>query len=414
LAVAPVRAVARTQIGRYTVGVGRYPDQRHRSAILQEDALSSTTPLLRRLLAVLLLAAPVVPLTMDAAHAAVPNLSIDDVTVQEPSADGALSGPGSLAPNSVAAVFTVTLDEAAPAPVSVHFKTVSYTPLLEYPRDIETMNAWLTIPAGDQSATLTVTVNRDSRYEPTEYFTVELDQPSGAAVADGVGLGTILNSNRDGSFYCGATGFTYSSEYSRTYDTYGQTNSTTFGSPELCNSDTKYEAGHFDNGVLHAFVNAVPDYMKYSAYALYGNTVADPRRPGLSIPKVGDGGLATGAAADASVTTTSGFTLKFDAARADASVQCVVVGADPPEPVLVGKSHVRGFTLGNFPHEYTTDYMKKPFGIGGQIELNKQILEPIVGGMKLTQQAVVISNDGGDEWVFGEAIVEFRGNPCRY
>lgn len=81
---------------------------------------------------------------------------------------------------------------------------------------------------------------------------------------------------------------------------------------------------------------------------------------------------------------------------------------------MVGTSHLRGLTLGKFEHAYTTDYAKRPFGIGGQIELNKQTTTPLADGMRLTQQAIVISNSGGNTWVLGEAIVEYHGNPCRY
>jgi hypothetical protein len=49
------------------------------------------------------------------------------------------------------------------------------------------------IAPGSTSTTLTVTVRGDKRQEANETFVVNLSSPSGAAIADGQGVGTILN-----------------------------------------------------------------------------------------------------------------------------------------------------------------------------------------------------------------------------
>lgn len=227
-------------------------------------------------MAALLLSGALVSLTMASAEADAPSLSIDDVTVQEPSCTGAISGPGSDGAASVPAVFTVTLDQPAPGAVSVHFRTVMSFPENEFPFDIQPTSGTLTIDAGAQSGQITVLVHKDFRYEPTEYFTVELDQPSGAAITDGSGLGTILNSNRDGFFSCGGTGFRFSGEYSGAFKAYGQANSEARGAPKPCWPDHRYEAGQFDNGFAHSLVDAVPNYLQWGAFAINGSTTADP------------------------------------------------------------------------------------------------------------------------------------------
>jgi tetratricopeptide (TPR) repeat protein len=51
----------------------------------------------------------------------------------------------------------------------------------------------LTFAAGETSKPVTVLVNGDLTVEPNETFTVNLSGPSGATIADGTGVGTIVN-----------------------------------------------------------------------------------------------------------------------------------------------------------------------------------------------------------------------------
>ena len=51
----------------------------------------------------------------------------------------------------------------------------------------------MTIPAGQTSATFTVAVTGDRLAEPTETFAVNLSAPTNATIADGQGVGTILD-----------------------------------------------------------------------------------------------------------------------------------------------------------------------------------------------------------------------------
>jgi hypothetical protein len=54
----------------------------------------------------------------------------------------------------------------------------------------------LTIPAGVTSATVDVTVNGDTRYEPNETFSVALSAPADASIGDGDAVGTIVNDDK--------------------------------------------------------------------------------------------------------------------------------------------------------------------------------------------------------------------------
>jgi hypothetical protein len=117
---------------------------------------------------------------------AVPTISIDDVTVNEPSGE---------VPTT--AVFTVTLSEATTVDVQVSFAAADGTAISGgsgiAENDYGSTSGTLTIPAGETSATIEVTVYGDDVYEGTEDFLVNLSGPVNATIADGQGVGTILD-----------------------------------------------------------------------------------------------------------------------------------------------------------------------------------------------------------------------------
>jgi len=51
----------------------------------------------------------------------------------------------------------------------------------------------LSFTAGQTSKTVSVTVKGDTVYEPDEGMSLVLSSPVGAAIGDGVGIGTIFN-----------------------------------------------------------------------------------------------------------------------------------------------------------------------------------------------------------------------------
>jgi hypothetical protein len=59
--------------------------------------------------------------------------------------------------------------------------------------DYQAKSGTLTIPAGQSTGTITVLVNGDTTPEPNETFYVNLSGATGATIADGQGVGTILN-----------------------------------------------------------------------------------------------------------------------------------------------------------------------------------------------------------------------------
>ena len=110
-----------------------------------------------------------------------PNLTINDVAVPEGNAGTGI------------ATFTVSLDSPAPAGgVSFDIATAngSATAGNDY---VARSLTGQTIPAGSSSYSFNVQVNGDTVHEPDENFLVNIGNISGAIVADGQGVATIIN-----------------------------------------------------------------------------------------------------------------------------------------------------------------------------------------------------------------------------
>jgi hypothetical protein len=108
-----------------------------------------------------------------------PTLSIDDVSVLEGDS------------GTTDATFTISLSFPSPGPVTVQVATADASAVA--PEDYVSVSSSVTFDPGETVRTVAVAVNGDTVYEPDETFTVELSNSSGATIADGQGIGTILN-----------------------------------------------------------------------------------------------------------------------------------------------------------------------------------------------------------------------------
>jgi hypothetical protein len=107
-----------------------------------------------------------------------PSLSINDITVPE------------LDTNFFQRDFTITL--SAPSTQAVSF-TVSTQAGSATSADFGAGSAVLTIPAGSTSITIGILIAGDTAVEGTEEFFVNLSNPVNATIADGQGVGTIID-----------------------------------------------------------------------------------------------------------------------------------------------------------------------------------------------------------------------------
>jgi len=110
--------------------------------------------------------------------AAVPALSIDDVSVDE--------AAGS-------AVFTVSLSEASTGVETVDFASADISALAG--ADYTAVSGQLSFTLGETSQTITVPILEDADIEVDETFTVTLSNAGGATLADDTGIGTISDND---------------------------------------------------------------------------------------------------------------------------------------------------------------------------------------------------------------------------
>jgi Calx-beta domain len=93
--------------------------------------------------------------------------------------------------------FTVSLDQAQSAPVTVDFATAAGIGTATAPSDYTAASGTVTFAPGETTKTITVQVNGDTTVEPDETFTVNLANATGnATIADIQAAGTILNDDQ--------------------------------------------------------------------------------------------------------------------------------------------------------------------------------------------------------------------------
>ena len=92
---------------------------------------------------------------------------------------------------AVAAQFAVTLSAASTQTVTVAYATADGTATAG--SDYQAASGKLTFAPGETSKTVSVLVKGDRLAEPNETFFVNLSNPSNATIADGHGVGTILD-----------------------------------------------------------------------------------------------------------------------------------------------------------------------------------------------------------------------------
>jgi hypothetical protein len=108
-----------------------------------------------------------------------PSLRIGDVTVTEGNT------------GAVAADFTVTLSAASTETITVAYATANGTATAG--TDFQAASETLTFAPGETSKTVTILVNGDRLAESNETFFANLSGPTNATIADGQGVGTIVD-----------------------------------------------------------------------------------------------------------------------------------------------------------------------------------------------------------------------------
>jgi hypothetical protein len=124
-------------------------------------------------------AGTVIIASVNEAPPAPPSMAITDATVTEGHT------------GTVAATFTVTLSAAAAGPVTVAYATADSSAAAN--GDYQATSGSLTFAPGETSKTINVLVKGDRLAELNETFLVNLSGATGATIADGQGVGTIID-----------------------------------------------------------------------------------------------------------------------------------------------------------------------------------------------------------------------------
>src|SRR5207247_10434082 len=105
-----------------------------------------------------------------------PSITINDVTVTEGNS------------GTTNAVFTLTLSNPSYQTTTVNFATADASATLA-DNDYQFATGTVTFAPGQTNRTLTVLVNGDTKFEPTETFQVNLSSPTNATISDSQGIG---------------------------------------------------------------------------------------------------------------------------------------------------------------------------------------------------------------------------------
>lgn len=200
-----------------------------------------------------------------------PTLSINDVTVTEGNA------------GTINANFTVSLSAPSSQTVTVNYATADGTATggSDYRAIASTQ---LTFPPMTTSQSVTVIVNGDVLDEPNETFFVNLSGPTNATIADGQGVGTIVDDDGSG----GATFF-----FNPTSDAYVKSSSATSNFGSLQTLRARQSSSEILTSYLKFAVSGLTGSMQSAKLRLY---VTDASSSGGSVYAVSNNYLGTSTA----------------------------------------------------------------------------------------------------------------------
>jgi hypothetical protein len=303
----------------------------------------------------------------------VPGLSIDDVQVDEAAR---------------VAVFTVTLSHPSPTPVSVAYTTFSVTATTG--ADYTPQTSAVGFPPQQTIALVRVPVVDDTVDELAETLEVALSQPSGAALSDPTGSGTIHDNDRDGVFSCQAT-------------------------PVRVGSLTSAPANPqdlpcFDSNRLVPSATLNAGSVRVTADAPFGQTDQTPNLPNVAPPADGDRARAAATVQRARITV-GATVIDTGPIQAEATMTCT-----GSVPEFAGNSHVSSLRINGVPVAVSTGTLTIALPLGaGTLRLNATDTT----ATSLTRSALVVDTPLTDV-ALGTATVRAdgstvhpTGSPCQ-
>jgi hypothetical protein len=307
----------------------------------------------------------------------VPGVSINDVTVAEGNA------------GTTPATFTVSLDRPSPSPVTVDFTTSNGTAVA--PADYTSTAGTVTFAPGETTKAVVVPVNGDTVDEPDETFTVTLSAAGGAAITDPVGVGTIIDDDRDGVFSCRASAVNL------------------VGIEPVVANPANVPC--VDDGTTVAQVDLNAAALTVKAKVLSATTDQTPDDLTSAPPAAGDNATAN-AKVDTTTISTLGLTIELGVIKSEATAKCVPSGTGLA-PQFSGSSTIASLKINGVSTTIGSAPITIPLVIGS-LRLNSTETT----ATSVTQRAVVLDTLLADV-VIGEAHADIHGtgahpngNPC--
>lgn len=333
---------------------------------------------MRRSLLAVLLSALLVPLTALPAQAVTPLVSVNDVTVVEPTGG-----------NTTWVRFTVTLSEPSDAPVEVAWSFDS--------RGGGNLVLWnptgrTQIPAGSTSGAFYVEVHGDHRYTATDpVYPVTLSAPVGAEIADVGGTLTVENVEPNGE----GTACRAAADWN---EVLGMTTTGVANKGFTpCKNDGDATA------TWQAWTHGSPGFWYSSPWQVaYAKAAREQVDVGGPYSWVSAGHVE----ARMDLTCSAEHVLLIGGWSEVENYSIIVNSPDPKYSWPI---------VDEYDHVY--DHRSYALPDGTTVELNKASREPYTDatgatGEVITRQALVITSPAGVKQSFGEAKVAYVGDPC--
>jgi hypothetical protein len=292
-----------------------------------------------------------------------PSLSINDVRIEEEDAD---------------LTFTASLSEANNTPVGVDFATADGTATAG--ADYEARSGHVDIPVGSTSAAITVRAKEDFDDEiDEETFKVLLRNAVNVFVADGEGVATIRDDDRNGLFTCRAAAVRLGSAEYKVANP----------AEHPCRDDNQV------NGLLQLRVGAI-------GVSLRTGSATDQTPDDLRGTKPAVGDIAKSHAEATDISISAGVNLvRVEGFVADAAAEC----ASPPDaPRLSSSSRLTKVTVAGLEIPVGSNPVQVPLVLA-TLKLN----ETVRTANGVTQRALVLDQLLGPDLVLGEARAGWRG-----
>jgi hypothetical protein len=308
----------------------------------------------------------------------VPGLTVDDATVTEGDS------------GTVQATFTVTMSEPSTSTVTIPIATADGTATA--PADYTAVSRSLSLAPGATTTTVSVPVVGDTLDEPDETFALNLSAATGAAVTDGQGVGTILDDDRNGAFFCRATAVSV-----------GGIEAAVANAPGTpCVDQHVVSTGSGTNlGVLQV-----------TSTALDASTDQTPDSLASTTPAAGDRATASSTASALTINAVGLVSISLTIMTSTATVSCVPSGSTLV-PSFSSSSSVTGLSIDGVTVPVGSAPQDIPLVIG-TLHLNSTVTT----GTSVTRRAVWLQSALGDV-VAAESVAGVQGsaahpagNPC--